>query len=278
MSVESLVFTRRDTEAAEIVPLARGRAAVFTTGSPEREGPNEDAVLLVSLGPERAVLAVADGAGGAPAGDQAAAVALESVLASLGRAVRGEVVLREAILAGFEVAHRGVAGLGVGAATTLAVAGLEAESVRTYHVGDSGVVVVGQRGKRKLQTLAHSPVGYAVEAGLLDEREAMHHEERHLVSNLIGQTEMRVDMSAPLGLAPRDTLLLASDGLLDNLHLDEVLDTIRKGPLEKAAAGLAEAARRRMHDTREGVPSKPDDLTFVLYRAEQRPVRPPPPA
>ena len=94
----------------------------------------------------------------------------------------------------------------------------------------------------------------------------MHHEERHLVNNLLGGPEMRVEMSAKLRLAARDTLLIGSDGLFDNLHVDELVDLIRKGPLRKVAADLVERTSKRMLDPRDGAPSKQDDLTFILYR------------
>ena len=50
-------------------------------------------------------------------------------------------------------------GLGAGSATTLAVAEVVGQTVRTYHVGDSPIWVFGQRGRLKLQTVPHSPVG-----------------------------------------------------------------------------------------------------------------------
>ncbi|MDH3520454.1 MAG: SpoIIE family protein phosphatase, partial [Myxococcales bacterium] len=126
--------------------------------------------------------------------------------------------------------------------------------------------LVGQRGKLKLQTIAHSPVGFAVEAGMLDESEAMHHEDRHIVSNMLGAPDMRIEVGSARRLAPRDTLLLASDGLSDNLRTDEIVQRIRTGSLEEGARRLVRAARRRMDAPIEGEPSKPDDLTFVSYR------------
>lgn len=266
MSVEAQLFLQEHTEAPAVFPFGAGEVVVFTRPSPDREGPNEDSAVLASLVLQRDVMAVADGAGGGPQGAKASALALEGLLHDLERAARAEVMLREAILSGFETANRMVTELGGGAGTTLAVVGLEGGAIRTYHVGDSAVLVVGQRGKRKLETVAHSPVGYAVEAGFLDEREAMHHEERHLVNNLLGGPEMRVEMSAKLRLAARDTLLIGSDGLFDNLHVDELVDLIRKGPLRKVAADLVERTSKRMLDPRDGAPSKQDDLTFILYR------------
>ena len=266
MNVDALFFLEREMEDGEMTSLCGGSAAVFTRPAPGRARPNEDAALLASLGREHAVLAVADGAGGEAAGVKASALALKTLAANLKRAANGDVKLREAILAGFEAANAEVSGLGVGAATTLAVAELEGRKVRTYHVGDSGALVVGQRGKRKLQTIAHSPVGYAIEAGVISERQAMSHEERHLVSNMIGSSAMKIEMSSVLELAPRDTLLLASDGLFDNLHADEILEIIRKGPLESVVARLAEKAAGRMETPAATVPSKRDDLTFVVFR------------
>ena len=52
----------------------------------------------------------------------------------------------------------------------------------------------------------------------------------------------------------------------DNLLVEEVVQVVRKGPLEAAARALADLARRRMLQPEEGHPSKADDLTFIVYR------------
>jgi len=87
-----------------------------------------------------------------------------------------------------------------------------------------------------------------------------------LLFNVIGSPDMRVEMGAQARLALHDTVLLASDGLLDNLFADEIVEIIRMGPLEKAANRLVELAGKRMVGTGGSKPSKPDDLTIVLYR------------
>ena len=63
---------------------------------------------------------------------------------------------------------------------------------------------------------------------------------------------------------------LASDGLSDNLHMDEIVATVRKGPLRATTRELARQALERMEGGREGEPSKPDDLTFVVFRPTGR--------
>jgi serine/threonine protein phosphatase PrpC len=156
--------------------------------------------------------------------------------------------------------------LSTGAATTLAVVELTRNTIRPYHVGDSLILLVGGRGKVKLQTIPHSPVGYGVEAGLLDEGEAMHHEERHLVSNVVGCPAMRIEIGPTLNLAPRDTLLLSSDGLADNLHVSEIAQRIRGGNLLQAAERLVADATHRMEHPSSEHPSKSDDLTLLAFR------------
>ncbi len=94
----------------------------------------------------------------------------------------------------------------------------------------------------------------------------MQHEERHIISNAVGNADMRVDISTPVVIAPRDTILLTTDGVLDNLYIDEIVEIIRAGPLDQAADRLIAAARDRMITAGEPGPSKPDDATIVLFR------------
>ena len=248
--------------------LGPGRAAVFSAKSPAKDTPNEDAAVLIPIDGRRCVLAVADGVGGQPSGGDAARVALRAVVKSLAARNGDDSPLREAILDGIERANEAVCELKVGAATTLALAEVDAGTVRSYHAGDSGLMVVGQRGRIKLQTVDHSPVGYAVEAGILDEDEAIHHRDRHLVSNALGTDDMRVEVGSSLELAARDTLLIASDGLFDNLRTDEIVEAVRKGPLDEAIGALTLSCGQRMERRQQGDPSKPDDLTVIGFRLE----------
>ena len=215
---------------------------------------------------KRAVLAVADGFGGHPAGDQAARLAIEALTAGVSECLTTQKGLRDGILNGFEEANRAVTQLGVGAATTLAVAEIDNGIVRTYHVGDSEIVIVGQKGKLKLQTVSHSPVSYGVEAGLIDRDDAIHHEERNIVSNMVGFPEMRIEIGPHVPLRPRDRLSLGTDGVFDNLSVPEVVELIRKGPIDVRCRELVDTCTARMTIPEPGVPSKPDDIAIILFR------------
>jgi serine/threonine protein phosphatase PrpC len=264
------LFFDSDLEQAEFLNVARGLSAVYSARCPGKEGPNEDAAALIRCGPGSAVLAIADGFGGQPAGEQASRLALESLAETVADAAGNGDSLRTGILDGFERANEAVSGLGVGAATTLVVIEIAGGRARSYHVGDSMALIVGQRGRLRLQTMAHSPIGYAVEAGWLGEDEALHHDDLHIVSNMVGSPEMRIDIGPTVELNQRDTVLLGSDGLFDNIPAQEVAQLIRTGALPKVVERLATECDRRMRSPVAGQPSKPDDLTFVLYRPRAR--------
>ena len=243
-----------------------GEFVAYTCRSPDKATENEDTVAVIPYGPQAAVLVVADGAGGLPAGKRASACAVTTLIDSLNHSMAETMMLRNAILNGIEAANQAVQQLGNGSATTLTVVTIEGLIARAYQIGDSEALIVGQRGVLKLQTPVHSPTGLAVEAGFLTQREAMHHAERHLVSNFLGTPEMRIDVGAEVTLRPRDTVLVASDGLMDNVHIDEIIARIRKGPVANAADNVISLARRRMGDTATEQPSKPDDLSLILFR------------
>jgi serine/threonine protein phosphatase PrpC len=252
--------------AAEAAETGSGITAVISSRCPEREGPNEDAAAVIPLGNGRSVLVIADGFGGHPAGARASEIAVRQIEKSVCENPPDGDSLRSSIVDGFERADAIVREMGVGAATTLAVVEIEGTQLRAYHVGDSAVLVVGQRGLVKMRSVSHSPVGYAVESGIIDEAEAMNHEQRHVVSNMVGSAEMRIELGPSLALAPRDTVLLASDGIWDNMMFDDIVEWIRKGPVEKSLSGIAAACRERMINPSPDLPSKPDDLTGVAFR------------
>jgi PPM family protein phosphatase len=262
-----------EAQMADVATLefAGGTAAVYTTRSPHKETPNEDVAAFLPTGPSSGVLVVADGLGGHAGGERASRLAVETLQKTLQAAVSlspesDADKFRGAILDGIEAANQKVRQLGTGAATTLALVEIQDHAIRPYHVGDSVILITGQRGKLKLQTIAHSPIGYAVEAGLMKEEDAIHHEARHVISNVIGSEQMRIEIGPPTEMAPRDTLVLASDGLVDNLLPTEIVEFIRSGPLNEGLSKMVAEVSRRMANRNGSDPSKPDDLTVIAYR------------
>lgn len=195
-----------------------------------------------------------------PSGDEAAHRALSAIRDEfLGKPA---VDCTGAVVSGIDAANRAVLDLRVGAGTTLTVVTIVAGEARVFHVGDSTAMIVGQRGVIRFLSTAHSPTGFGIEAGLMTEAEALAHEDRNLVLNVVGSAEMSVEISQPVRLKARDTVLLASDGLSDNLTVESIAALCRVGPCEDAVRSLARAAGRRMHDE----DGHPDDLTILAYR------------
>ena len=253
-------------EQADLLIVNRSQIAVMSRGSPEKETENEDCAAVMPINKDTMLLMVADGVGGHINGAIASSLLTKLMDSTFKREKTQITSVREMILTSIEETNFTLMRKETGEATTVAIAEVNRNSIRSYHVGDSEILVTGQRGKIKLQTLPHSPVGYAMESGLLNEEEAIMHSDRHYVSNTVGQDDMHITIGSPVILSKRDTVLLGTDGLFDNLLKEEIIEIVRKGPLKKCAELLIETVLERMSEHDGKRPSKPDDVTFILYR------------
>lgn len=263
-------WSAKELRSPQVLTTPHATMAAFSLPYGE-EHANEDALAIVEVSPEHHLLLLADGVGGLPAGSQASALAIDGLIEAIQVALFEGQPLQHGIVTGFDQANGAICERGGGGASTLAVVEVDHGQLRTYHAGDSGVLVTGQRGRLKLMTIAHSPVGYAQEAGYLTEVEAIHHEERHVVSNLLGSSDMRIEIGQRFELARFDTVVVGSDGLFDNLLSDEIANVIRSGDIEETARELAVRTRVRMEQPEPDKPSKLDDLSFILYRPRMPP-------
>ncbi|MCA9322760.1 MAG: protein phosphatase 2C domain-containing protein [Planctomycetes bacterium] len=263
-----LILQARESTGLTRVAFCGGVAIMLSRPAPHREQPqdNEDAAGILRVGSTSGVLAVADGVGGIAGGGKASILAVEVALEFIRGRQDETTALRDLLVGALDAANAEVLGFNGAGATTITLAAVEDGTVRVCNVGDSEALVTGQRGRIKFRSTSHSPVGYAIEAGLLDANEALHHEERHVVSNTLGSTSMSLDIGAPVTLSTRDTLLLGSDGVFDNVLVDEIVQLARKGPADAAAEALARHASDRMAVAEDGQPSKPDDMTLILFR------------
>jgi serine/threonine protein phosphatase PrpC len=237
---------------------------MYSRRSAEKETPNEDAAIVIPVGDRGVVMAVADGVGGLPNGDHASRLVLETLAEYVSKSSNPNRI-RIAILDAIEKANRRVIQLGSNAATTLAVTQIIDRRMRTYHVGDSEVLLVGGRGLLKMRTLSHGPVAYGVHCGLIDPDEAMTHELRNLIFNVVGDREMRIEIGPTRKLAPRDVVLLCSDGITDNLTIKQIAEQISGKPAETAAETILDSLKQR-RATPGSTPYKEDDVTMLVYR------------
>ncbi|MFO0013588.1 MAG: PP2C family protein-serine/threonine phosphatase [Planctomycetota bacterium] len=264
--LQSQILTEQLGGAIATWESARWCAAYASRRHPFKSTPNEDTLAIFQVDDTAAVFAVADGCGGMRGGEIAARIALECLEDSISSNSSSK--LRPAILDGIEQANDAIRRRRIGAACTLAVVEWQDGIVRPYHVGDAKIVIMGGMGRIRYQSICHSPVGFAVESGWLQEQEAMRHADRHLVSNVVGYERMRIEIGPAIRLGRRDTVLIASDGLFDNVSIDEGVQLLRKGSLEESSSRLMQITGERMTGERAGA-CKPDDLSLIAIRANR---------
>ena len=250
----------KDLEKPIVLPFLGGKVVVFTRSSPIVGHDNEDAIGVFEWQEEVGVLTVADGLGGLSGGASASRQMIEcfrnlSALDSADQVVSCIETVNEDLLQG-----------GSGSGTTVTVLFIQGRKVSSYHVGDSTMLITGRRGRIKLQTVPHSIVGNALADGELDEKTAMQHPDRHVIYNMIGMKDMWIETTKSMQLADLDTVILASDGIWDNLYQEEVIDMMRCRSIEKASQDLVKEASERMNCCSITKPGKPDDLSLILYR------------
>ena len=194
----------------------------------------------------RGVFLVVDGIGGQADGARAAQTAVETIRERLSEEGPAERRVRRAIAAAnnriFELAR------GSGMACVLTLAVVEQGMVTIGHVGDSRLYLIWNGAIRKL-TSDHSPVGEDEEAGQLTEAEAMLHPRRNEVFRDVGSRPRQPDDAGFIEirqcrLRPDAALLLASDGLTDQLTAAEVRRIVERydGDSATVARALVEAA------------------------------------
>jgi PPM family protein phosphatase len=265
---DSRVFQEQRMEQPQSFPLAGGEAAVYSARCPGKLTANEDGAVLLATDIAAGVLAVADGVGGMPQGEKASHLVLTTVADQVCKAGRDRDQRRAMIVDGIDRAN--LATRRLGGASTICAIDIHDRNIRTFHVGDTAMMVIGGRGKIKLQSIPHSPVGYLQELGMISEEEAMHHADRHLISNVVGCDGMRIEIGPSIRLAPQDTVVVASDGLWDNLYIREIAELATTRPLIDTVSLMVCTALARMMQDDGDLPCKPDDLTIVAYRPCRR--------
>jgi protein phosphatase len=214
------------------------RAAVTQTGNVRRS--NEDAYLVAEP-----LFVVADGMGGAQAGEIASRMAADEFEHLDASRAQGEAALRKVIGDAnrriLERAHGDSELAGMGTTVIAALVGPDGK-IAFGHVGDSRAYLL-RAGELRQLSEDHSLVSELVRSGELSEAEAERHPQRSVITRALGaDPDLQVDTFTVAG-EPGDVVLLCSDGL--NTMVDEA--TIARlmgggGSAEETARDLVRAA------------------------------------
>jgi PPM family protein phosphatase len=231
------------------------RAGATQTGNVRRL--NEDSYLI-----REPLFMVADGMGGAQAGEIASRMTTEEFAQARLVPARGEDTLRDVIVAANAKIHQRassdstVAGMG----TTVAAALVGDDGrVAFAHVGDSRAYLLRDGALQRL-TEDHSLVGELVRQGELTEAEAEQHPQRSVITRALGaEADVRVD-TFTVDSQPGDVVLLCSDGLTT------MVDEATIGRLLYEHAGAAEAASELVRAALAA--GGEDNVTVVIFRID----------
>jgi len=228
----------------------------------------QPAVREHEVGERGTLFVVADGMGGAAAGELASEMATDTIYDQMVKMWGGEREatpqrfahrLKEAVevanghIHAYAKAHPEVRGMG----TTTTAAGVLGDHVYITQVGDSRAYLI-RNGVAVQLTKDQSLMQRLVEAGELTEEEAAHSERRNIILQALGpDPKVKVDLTHQ-EIRRGDVLVLCSDGLSGQVKKEEIAEIAGR------ASDLAQAGERliAMANARGG----PDNITVVVAR------------
>lgn len=222
------------------------------------------------IGPRGTLLVVADGMGGAAAGELASEMATDTIYAHLVKTWNAEdeatpqrfayrlkesVEVANSSIHAHAKAHPEVRGMG----TTTTAAGVLGDHLYLTQVGDSRAYLI-RGGEAHQLTKDQSLMQRLVEAGELTEEEAAHSERRNIILQALGpDPKVKVDLTHQ-EVRRGDILVLCSDGLSGQVKKEEIAKIVTSAPdLSTACDQLIALANER---------GGPDNITVVIARFE----------
>jgi len=195
---------------------------------------NEDSLCC---DPAAGFFAVADGMGGAAAGEVASRTAVQvvgdyirKIRKTAGAASRGDGG-QNRLRTGISLANEKIREAAMknhdlrGMGTTITAVDVEGPVMSIANVGDSRVYMI-RSGVMTQLTEDHSLVAEEVRAGLLSKEEAEASLRRNIITRALGQEEALEIDTSEIALMDGDRVLLCSDGLTTMVHDDIILSTV----------------------------------------------------
>lgn len=244
------------------VDLQISSASISDRGLSEKRPQNEDSYLELR---ESGLFAVADGVGGAQAGDVASQMAMEilaEAFINLQEDGDAESRMRQAIErangAIFQMSHD-LPQLS-SMATTVVALHINGNVATVGHVGDSRLYKLDPYGELSQETLDHSVVEEEVRAGRMSPEEAAIHPSRNVISRALGAEPLvDIDMKS-IVVEPNTMFLACSDGVTRHIDDHELRELLINAPDEMS---LCQTIKEICYER-----GAEDNLTAVVVRAE----------
>lgn len=223
-----------------------------------------------TVGPRGSLFLVADGMGGAAAGEVASAMAAEIILAEVERRWRSSddhdpEIFAHALRAATEVANMKIHHYAAsnpenrGMGTTATIAGFLGDTLYVCQVGDSRAYLV-RDGVATLITKDQSLMQKLIEAGEMTEEEAEVSDRRNIILQALGpEPVVHVDLTSQQ-VKRGDVLILCSDGLSGQVRAHEIVEVVKSDP------DLVAVCKKLIDLANEN--GGPDNITVVAVRFE----------
>jgi PPM family protein phosphatase len=237
--------------------MLRAADTIWKTDTGRQRRDNEDNAFV-----RAPLFVVADGMGGAQAGEVASQLAVEE----FHEALPDEGSAEERLINRIRAANRRIYDLSrtqhehAGMGTTLTAAYLDDDHLAVAHVGDSRAYIF-RDGELTRLTQDHSLVEELVRQGKLTQEQAAEHPQRSIITRALGiEGDVEVDTwSYPMRAG--DVVLLCSDGLTSMIGEEQIGQILgAETSLDRAADGLIAAANDA---------GGRDNITVVLFRLEE---------
>lgn len=229
----------------------------YRTDTGRQRNANEDSFFV-----RAPIFVVADGMGGAQAGEVASKAAADAFDVDLPEGPP-EQVLRETILAAnrkiHELARADPSRAGMGTTLTAAIVDAVGEEVAIGHVGDSRAYRL-RGGKLEQLTRDHSLVEEMRRKGQITDAQAEDHPQRSIITRALGpEAEVEPDLQTVPAVAG-DVFLICSDGLTTMLGEEQIAKSL-------AGASSMSAAVRALVDEANRAGGR-DNITALAFRLE----------
>ena len=199
-------------------------AAVSDRGLSEKRPENEDSFLVLE---DLGVFAVADGVGGAQAGDVASQMAMEilsEAFLNQNAGLDAEDLMRAAIDRANSAIYQMASDLPqlASMATTIVALHLDGNIATIGHVGDSRLYRLDHLGNLRRETDDHSVVEEEVRAGRMTPEQAANHPSKNVISRALGaESDVEIDLKTIM-VEPGSTFLLCTDGVTRHVSDQEI--------------------------------------------------------
>jgi serine/threonine protein phosphatase PrpC len=236
--------------------MLRAADTVCKTDTGRQRRDNEDSAYV-----RAPLFVVADGMGGAQAGEVASALAVEEFQRPLAVDGTPEQRLADRVQSAnrriYETAQSAHEQAGMG--TTLTAAYLDDADLAVAHVGDSRAYIFRDGSLTRL-TQDHSLVEELVRRGKLTEEQAAEHPQRSIITRALGiENDVEVD-TWTFPVRAGDVVLMCSDGLTSMIGEDQIAAVLGSEP------DLDRAGERLIAEANEA--GGRDNITVVLFRLE----------